>query len=53
MMDETLQRKVLITGGAGFIDSNGASYHFNNYSVYENSNLDILISSLNIANLKT
>ena len=45
-------KKILITGGAGFIGSHVVRRFVNNYPEYEIVNLDVLTYAGNLANLK-
>jgi dTDP-glucose 4,6-dehydratase len=47
-----MNRKILITGGAGFIGSNFISYLLNTNAVIEIVNLDLLTYAGNLSNLK-
>ena len=51
-MAQSKQKKVLITGGAGFIGSNFVHYIYNKYPNYIVYNLDILTYAGNLDNLK-
>lgn len=45
-------KKILVTGGAGFIGSNFIRYMFNEYNYYKIVNLDLLTYAGNLENLK-
>ena len=51
-MNQRPQKKVLITGGAGFIGSHVVRHFVNKYSQYKVFNLDALTYAGNLENLK-